>query len=432
MEFRPGKAALLSLLLVAALSRRSLEKSLPAGYREHEDPRESPGLIQCGEYSNQVLPNGKCRIVATLPQGDEQRCPDLFRCTDEVSYWLHENEERKQQILELRELISELQEELRNHRHRLKALEMQQEEAAGQNQSLLQRVQELEQHSRESSTLQHIQATLLYDIQAQINNISALADWAWRNPGGCLHPADIRVQGEMQHPGIKHGRNCPMDCASVYYTGLRRSGIYSVLPSVRGLPVEVLCDMDTEGGGWTVIQRRQDGSVDFNRTWIEYKEGFGDLNGEFWLGNDNIHRITSQGDYSLRIDLEDWNNKHKHAFYQVFSIEDEENLYRLHVDGFSGTVEDSFAWYHDKRSFSTPDSGNICAEISHGGWWYHQCFFSNLNGVYYKGGRYSIKNRKMLGPDGIVWYSWKDTDYYSLRKVVMMIRPRTFRPHLSP
>lgn len=66
------------------------------------------------------------------------------------------------------------------------------------------------------------------------------------------------------------------------------------------------------------------------------------------------------------------------------SIEDEENYYRLHVDGFSGTVEDSFAWYHNKRSFSTPDTGNICAEISHGGWWYHQCFFSNLNGVYYK------------------------------------------------
>lgn len=49
-----------------------------------------------------------------------------------------------------------------------------------------------------------------------------------------------------------------------------------------------------------------------------------------------------------------------------------------------------------------------------------------------QGGRYSIKNRKILGPDGIVWYSWKDTDYYSLRKVAMMIRPRTFRPHLSP
>lgn len=66
-----------------------------------------------------------CRLVATLPQLDEQKCPDMFRCTDEVSYWLHENEERKEQIAALKETISELQEELRNHRHRIKALELQ-------------------------------------------------------------------------------------------------------------------------------------------------------------------------------------------------------------------------------------------------------------------------------------------------------------------
>lgn len=66
-----------------------------------------------------------CRLVATLPQVNEQKCPDMFRCTDEVSYWLHENEERKQQITVLKETISELQEELRNHRHRIKVLELQ-------------------------------------------------------------------------------------------------------------------------------------------------------------------------------------------------------------------------------------------------------------------------------------------------------------------
>nr|XP_025957791.1 angiopoietin-related protein 7-like [Dromaius novaehollandiae] len=422
-----ARLGLVPLFFVAALNPLAAAES----YSYDEGLQEGTGLIQCGEYSNQVLPDGRCKIIATLPQLDEQRCPDMFRCTDEVSYWLHENEERKQQILELRELISELQEELRNHRHRIKVLELQHEEAVSRNRSVEQRVQDLEQRYSEASTLQHIQATLLYDMQAQINNISALTDWTRRVPG-CLGPAEMRLQEEMHHPEVKHARNCPIDCASVYYNGLRRSGIYSIMPSVGGMPIEVLCEMDTEGGGWTVIQKRQDGSVDFNRTWNEYKEGFGDLNGEFWLGNENIHKVTSQGDYSLRIDLEDWNNKHKHAFYQVFSIEDEANYYRLHVDGFSGTVEDSFAWYHDKRSFSTPDSGNICAEISHGGWWYHQCFFSNLNGVYYKGGRYSIKNRKILGPDGVVWYSWKDTDYYSLKKVVMMIRPRTFRPHISP
>lgn len=71
------------------------------------------------------MEDGMCRLVATLPQLDEQKCPDMFRCTDEVSYWLHENEERKEQIAALKETISELQEELRNHRHRIKALELQ-------------------------------------------------------------------------------------------------------------------------------------------------------------------------------------------------------------------------------------------------------------------------------------------------------------------
>ncbi|TRZ03599.1 hypothetical protein DNTS_033856, partial [Danionella cerebrum] len=81
--------------------------------------------MQCGEYSNEVMPNGQCRITATLPQLEEQRCPDMFRCTDEVSFWLRENEERKQQMHDLKETISELQEELRNHRHRIKVLELQ-------------------------------------------------------------------------------------------------------------------------------------------------------------------------------------------------------------------------------------------------------------------------------------------------------------------
>lgn len=71
-------------------------------------------------------------------------------------------------------------------------------------------------------------------------------------------------------------------------------------------------------------------------------------------------------------------------FFTCCRIESEENHYRLHASGFSGTVEDSFGWYHAGQAFSTPDTGNICAEISHAGWWFHQCFNANLNGVYYK------------------------------------------------
>lgn len=117
-----------SLIVLVLLNGHSQQRPLAInsdGVSGDDGHQGSPGLIQCGEYSNQVLPNGRCKIIATLPQLDEQRCPDMFRCTDEVSYWLHENEERKQQILELRELISELQEELRNHRHRIKVLELQ-------------------------------------------------------------------------------------------------------------------------------------------------------------------------------------------------------------------------------------------------------------------------------------------------------------------
>ncbi|KAM4694444.1 angiopoietin-4-like [Discoglossus pictus] len=384
------------------------------------------GTTPCGEYSNQLLSNGKCKIIATLPQQDGHRCPDMFRCTDEVSYWLHENDERKQDILELREFIAELQEELRNHRHRLKVLEQQKSEDEN-NSTVEHRLHILETWASESSSLQHMHTAYIYDIQAQIHNLSLMADVAGHNLS-CLVPAELRAQQDQHRTDKKHTRSCSIDCSNLYYNGNHRSGVYSILPPPEGSPTDVLCDMETEGGGWTVIQRREDGSVNFKRTWREYKEGFGSLNSEFWLGNENIHRVTSRGEYSLRIDLEDWNDNHKYAFYRSFSIEDEANHYRLHVDGFSGTAEDSFAWYHNKMSFSTPESDNICAEISHGGWWYHQCFYSNLNGVYYMGGKYG-KGDGILGPDGIVWYSWKNTDYYSLKKVSMMIRPRTFRHH---
>ncbi|KAM8847524.1 angiopoietin-2 [Synchiropus picturatus] len=393
------------------------------------------GGSQCGEYSNQMMEDGMCRLVATLPQFGEQRCPDMFRCTEEVSYWLHENEERKQQIVALKETISELQEELRNHRHRIKVFELQNEEKNRGNVSLAHRIHELEGRYAEATTLLHLQGTLIIDLQNKIHNLTLLLEKAKRSPG-CLinivRPHPLMSAQEALHPEIQHVRNCPIDCASIYYNGVRRSGLYTIVPSLAPMPVEVYCDMDTDGGGWTVIQRRLDGSVSFDRSWREYRVGFGDLHSEFWLGNDHLHDLTVQGDYSLRIDMEDWSNQHKHALYHSFSVEDEEHQYRLHVSGFSGTASDSFSWYHDKQGFSTPDSGNICAEISHGGWWYNQCFYANLNGVYYRGGHYTPNGEGPLGPDGIVWYSWKDSDYYSLRKVSMMIRPRAFRAHLSP
>ncbi|KAM3862869.1 uncharacterized protein ACN63O_012762 [Diretmus argenteus] len=392
--------------------------------------------MQCGEYSSKVTANGQCRLTATLPQvGTQQkRCPDMFRCTNEVSYWLHETQNRKEQLEDLRETTSELQEELRNHRHRVKALEVQGEESVSLNLSFDLRVRSLELRRAEADTLLQVHAALLYELQAQLRNLSAAVQQVVRNTGCAINvrtkppPRGLR---EVAPPDVQYLSICPADCASLYLSGVRRSGVYTVVLA-PGAALPVYCDMETEGGGWTVFQRRSDGSVSFNRGWSEYRDGFGELRAEHWLGNQHLHLLASQGHYSLRIEMEDWTHKHKHALYQSFSIEDEENQYRLHVSGFSGTVEDSFSWYHDQQSFSTPDTGNICAEISHAGWWFHQCFYANLNGVYYKGGRYSSKGQNLLGPDGIVWFSWKDSDFYSLKTVSMMIRPRSFRPHLSP
>jgi len=99
--------------------------------------------------------------------------------------------------------------------------------------------------------------------------------------------------------------------------------------------------MHTDGGGWTVFQRRQDGSVDFFRGWNDYKAGFGQLAAEFWLGNDKIHRLTASRPSSLRVELEDWNGVKAYAKYGTFSIGDEQAQYRLEVGSYSGTAGDS-------------------------------------------------------------------------------------------
>ena len=102
--------------------------------------------------------------------------------------------------------------------------------------------------------------------------------------------------------------------------------------------------METDGGGWSVFQRRMDGSVDFYRNWTDYEEGFGDLNGEFWLGLSKIHRLTQDGtDYTLRVDLEDFENEIRYAKYSTFNVGDSTTDYTITVAGYYGDARDSLA-----------------------------------------------------------------------------------------
>ena len=129
-------------------------------------------------------------------------------------------------------------------------------------------------------------------------------------------------------------------CAELYKVGHRISGVYTINPDNAGA-FDVYCDQTTAGGGWTVFQKRLDGSADFYRDWDDYKRGFGNLNGEFWLGLDKIHRLTKQRS-KLRVDLEDFSGKTAYAEYNVFGVGDEGSKYKLSLGTYSGMNYNQF------------------------------------------------------------------------------------------
>ena len=108
--------------------------------------------------------------------------------------------------------------------------------------------------------------------------------------------------------------------------------------------MQVRCDMTTTGGGWTVFQRRLNGSVYFFLGWASYKNGFGNLDSEFWLGNDKLHRLTAADNMTLRVDLEDFDGNITYAEYTTFKVADESDKYRLLIGRYSGTAGDSLKW----------------------------------------------------------------------------------------
>ena len=126
------------------------------------------------------------------------------------------------------------------------------------------------------------------------------------------------------------------NCADLYKSGSKISGVYKINPDGLG-EFEVYCDQKTAGGGWTVFQKRQDGSVDFFLPWNDYKRGFGNLNGEFWLGLDKINRLTVSGSYKLRVDLEDLQGSTAFAEYSSFAVTSERVKYKLSLGSYSGT-----------------------------------------------------------------------------------------------
>ncbi|XP_037723526.1 fibrinogen-like protein 1 [Drosophila subpulchrella] len=198
-----------------------------------------------------------------------------------------------------------------------------------------------------------------------------------------------------------------------------RSGIYKVKP--HGLKhFAVPCN----ASGWMTIQKRFNGSVDFARSWQEYKNGFGNINGEFFLGLEKIHQMTAAVPHELYIKISMFYGSTSYIHYDNFQIGSESESYALKSLGaFEGPAGDSLS-YNLNDKFGTYDRDNDkargnCAVDHAGGWWYKACCISTLNGKYYSDGI------KKDGPQGIQWGTWQNYNYnVSLTASEMMIRPK--------
>ena len=214
------------------------------------------------------------------------------------------------------------------------------------------------------------------------------------------------------------------DCSDV--PSYMASGVYTLRPKKEQHDVKAYCDMDKDGGGWTVVIRRNstNDQRDFYRDWDSYKSGFGNLKEEFYWGNEYMWMLTSHQDrrYQVHILLEDWDGSSRYALYQNFRIKSESDNYRLRLGAYSGDAGDSFSLNHNS-SFSTYDKDNDscssdmdCVAEHTAAWWHACCADCQLTGKYYDGGH----SESIY--DGITWWNWKKSSY-SMKAAVMKIKP---------
>ncbi|KFB38337.1 AGAP011223-PA-like protein [Anopheles sinensis] len=201
-----------------------------------------------------------------------------------------------------------------------------------------------------------------------------------------LELKQMSYQEELQD-GLKQLKQYIIPLRSCLQATNTSSGQYIIKLGQNTKPFEVFCEQTKFGGGWTVFQHRFDGSVDFYRNWAEYRDGFGSVDGEFWLGLENIHQMTKNRPHELIVEVRDFEGNYGYARYGVFEIGSEAEGYNLKkLRTYSGTAGDAMS-YNNGHKFSTFDRNNDlssdnCAVERHGAWWYNGCTIANLNGRY--------------------------------------------------
>uniref|UniRef100_K1QP83 Tenascin-R n=1 Tax=Magallana gigas TaxID=29159 RepID=K1QP83_MAGGI len=231
-------------------------------------------------------------------------------------------------------------------------------------------------------------------IKGNVESLLELTPWNWKHLNTSLKvdspvTVDVSLTTHYRLTGKHLNKFLKTVC----------DGVYTIYPDMKTRKL-VYCDMTTDGGGWTT-----------------YKEGFGKADGEYWLGNEDIHLLTTLTKNELRVDLQKFSGEKAYAKYSKFSVGSESEKYKIVVGGYSGNAGDSLGG-HNGLKFSTKDQdndtwGKSCAVTHQGAWWFGICLSSNLNGMYQKSG---IKTWK-----GIVWYHLEKKEV-SLKNARMMIR----------
>ncbi|OBS74910.1 hypothetical protein A6R68_14545 [Neotoma lepida] len=368
-------------------------------------------LAQAQQHTVQNETTTMLALVDNLTNQTTAQTPKLTAVEEQV---LNQTSQMKIQMLENSLSTNKLERQVLMQNHELQRLQ-------SRNRALESRLQALEaQHQAQMNSLQDKReqlqsllghqtgalANLKHNLQALSSNSSSLQQQQQQLME--LVQRLVRIVAQDQRPEIKR-------------SGANTSGVYLIRVANMTRPVKVFCDMETDGGGWTLIQRRQDGSMNFQRTWEEYKEGFGNVAREHWLGNEAVHRLTSRTAYLLRVELHDWEGRQTSIQYEHFQLGSERQRYSLSVNASSSPtgLKNSLAPWGTKFSTSDMDNDNCmckCAQMMSGGWWFDACGLSNLNGIYYP------VHQHLHKINGIRWHYFRGPSY-SLHGTRMMLRP---------
>ncbi|XP_022105043.1 angiopoietin-related protein 7-like [Acanthaster planci] len=218
-------------------------------------------------------------------------------------------------------------------------------------------------------------------------------------------------------------------CSCLRVWGYWQDGVYAVSnppgSGKKGESVLAYCDMSTDGGAWTVIQNRKDGSRNFYRQWSSYASGFGRLESDFWLGNDMLYGLTTRIPYQLRVEFSDWDGEQGYAVYDRFVVGSPDDKYRLVLGEYVAGNRGNSLSYHNNSLFSTHDQDNdasaemSCAKLRQAGFWFKACNQANPNGRYIHG-----PDAGGLNGGVITWGTWGGHGFtYALKTFRMMIRP---------